>query len=800
MAGGDTGARGTRPAFGDRGRRYRLPLSLLALAAAASLGIAPGAPAQSTQMDEVRGRVWSDEGVPIRGAAVRIFPVADSAQLRVTGTDALGFFSFRDVRPGTYVVTMSVIGYQPYRSRVTVGAAEPTELEIRVPPDAIELAGVSVEAERSRTRARFEESAGATVQEISRGVMKALPGLVETDPIRVVELLPGVTTVSDFSAAFNVRGGSADQNLILLDGVPIYNPFHLGGIFSVFNADMVSRAELQAGGFSARHGGRVSSVLAVESDLGDGLTSFDGGISLLASRLAVGGALPRGLARRLGLANSRWRVSARRSYFDILLKPWTNFPYHLNDVQAVMEAWTRGANRIQVTAYTGRDVLRLSETEDNLLNFNWGWGNDAIGTSWTHPMRGGGMMDIGASFTRFAADFDFVDLGSRLATDVREASIRAGLERRPTTRTKWASGVAAKWLAFENSTRAGGTSFGSSAGDGWEGAAYSQIEWDPSSRWLLELGLRLDHWRPDPGEPSTTLSPRVAVKHFLGDRNTAIRVAGGRYSQFLHSLRDEEFPVGLDQWVLAGDRAPRVLSDQIQLGVERFLGGAQEWFLSLEGYYRTFDGVITVNSAEDPNDALDDLLAGEGYSYGVDAYLRRDIGLTTGWISASFLKTERTFPDPRSGVHPVPVLTYPPVFDRRLDVDLVLRRPLGWWGLEGGLRANFGTGLPYTRALGAYPVFRRRLVQDMVYDDGEPGVILGPRNGTRYPARHRLDISVRKPMVTGWGQLTPYLSVINVYNKKNVLFYFYDYQLNPPVRSGVSMIPLLPTLGVEVSF
>ncbi len=728
---------------------------------------------------------------------MRIFPVADSTRWRITDTDGLGFFAFRDVAPGAYFLSLTRIGYAQYRERIQVTAGARTELEITVASQAIELEGVEVEAERSRSS--FEESAGVTVQDISREAMKAIPGLAETDPLRAVEVLPGVTTASDFSAAFNVRGGSADQNLILLDDIPIFNPFHLGGVFSVFNADMIGRAELRAGGFPAEYGGRVSSVLTVESDVGDGEISVDAGVSVLASRVALDGSLPAAAANALGLANTRWRVSGRRSYFDVLLKPWTEFPYHLSDLQGVFEAWTKGGNRIRVTTYTGSDIIDLSDVGDNPLKIRWGWGNDAVGASWTNPMRGGGAMDVRASFSRFIADFDFVDLESRFGTEVQQATFQADLERRPTARTRWKSGVVAKRLDYDNSLVAGGTVLGESMGDGWEAAAYSQVHWDPNSRWLFEGGLRLDHWRPNPGGSETTLSPRFAVKRFIRDRSAAIRLAGGRYSQFLHSLRDEEFPVGLDVWVLAGSRAPRVVSDQLQMGVESFFDD-DEWFASLEGYYRTFDGVITLNSAEDPNDDLDDLLAGDGYAYGVDLFIKRNLGLTTGWISASFLKTERTFPDTQSGYLPFPDLTYPPVFDRRVDIDVVLRRPVGWWGLEAGLRANFGTGLPYTRPLATFEVFRRRLVEGMFNFDNESAVVPGPHNAARYPARHRLDLSFRKPMEKGWGRLTPYLSVINVYNQKNVLFYFYDYGVSPPTRSGVSMIPFLPTLGVEVSF
>ena len=125
---------------------------------------------------------------------------------------------------------------------------------------------------------------------------------------------------------------------------------------------------------------------------------------------------------------------------------------------------------------------------------------------------------------------------------------------------------------------------------------------------------------------------------------------------------------------------------------------------------------------------------------------------------------------------------------------------MGWWGLEGGLRASFGTGLPYTRPLGTYRVYGNRIVDRRLEYEDESAVVLGERNGERYPPRHRLDVSLRKTVEKGWGTITPYLSVINVYNQKNVLFYFFDYDNNPPQRSGISMIPILPTIGVDVSF
>ncbi|MDH3223326.1 MAG: TonB-dependent receptor, partial [Gemmatimonadota bacterium] len=464
----------------------------------------------------------------------------------------------------------------------------------------------------------------------------------------------------------------------------------------------------------------------------------------------------------------------------------------------------KGGNRFQITAYSGRDVLDLSEIDpDDLpLQIKWNWGNDAVGGTWTHPMQRGGALDLRASYSRFTSDFGFPEFGdTEFSTFVGQATLGADIELRPDPRSRWKSGFVANRVSHDYLLASGGTEFAGAEGGGWEVGAYTQFDWRPGSGWLLEGGVRADRWTPDRGKIQYTVAPRVAVKRFLGE-GSAVRLAAGRYSQFLHSIRDEELPIGLDVWVLTGALAPKVVSDQLQVGYERFLGASEDWFGSIEAYVRTYDGVITQNFAEDPNDDLDEFLAGEGQSWGLDLLLRRERGETTGWISVSFLKTERTFPDTRTGVDPVPEVTFPPVFDRRLDVDLVLNRPMPW-GTVGGFRWNLGTGLPYTRPLGGFTFYRNRVVQGGLLepDDGfGDGVVLGPRNGSRYPLRHRLDLSFRKPMDRSWGTLTPYLNVINLYNQKNVLFYFFEFGNTPAERAGVSMIPLLPTLGVEIRF
>ena len=756
----------------------------------------------------VQGRVRDEEGVAVFRATVTL--LRSGAAVLGSDTDRLGSFRILGVAPGPYTVLVQGLGYTEYSEDLVIGPTETVELDVLLQRSALQIAGISVEAERTRARARFEQVGAATIRSLDLDVVRTVPGLAEPDPVRALEVLPGVVSTSDFSASFHVRGGSQDQNLILLDGMPIFSPFHLGGIFSVFNADMIDRVELHSGGFPAEHGGRVSSVLQIESDAGDGDFSVDGAVSLLATRAAVGGRLGNSITSALGLTSVRYRVSARRSYLDLIVK---QVPYHLTDVQTIVEGWTTGGDRITLTGYTGRDVFDLTnlDDEDFPLRIDLDWGNDAFGARWTHPRRGGGSLDVRANFSRYVTSLTFPDFAdTRLASRIKQGQFRADLDVRPSARLSVQTGVSAERLAYKNFFATGGTEFGSGLGTGWLLGTYLQTRWSAPNDWNVELGLRADGYSPDPGSWVQKIAPRLAVKRFLGGGEVAVKAAIGRYTQFVHSLRDEELPIGLDFWVLAGERAPPTTSDQLQIGIEGYRG--IDWFWSLEGYVRSFDGVVTFNTAEDPNDDLDDILSGDGLSYGVDLMVRRETGAVTGWLAVSLLKADRTFPDPLSPLPGQPEVSYAPIFDRRMDVDFVLRYPAPW-GWEGGVRWNLGTGLPYSSVVGSYRYYDPRYVggrglQWSEADDpdadppgeGDFGIVLGDRNASRYPTYHRLDLSFRRTSLKSWGSLTPYINLINVYNQKNVLFYFFEYERSPPVRSGISMFPVLPTFGLEVRF
>ncbi len=782
----------------------------------------PAPALQVPRQATLQGRITDEADSPVAEALVELLPAGGQAAggqapLRSTISAADGRYLLVGIGPGAYRLRVQRIGFETRIVELILSAGEVRRLDLALNPAPLRIDSLLVESARGtqRERARFEAEAGTTSRVVNSTELKILPGLAEADVLRAVEVLPGVISTSDFSSAFNVRGGSADQNLILLDGFPIFNPFHLGGLFSVFNSDVLARAELLAGGFGAEHGGRVSSVLNVETRDYTG-EEFGGevGVSLLASRFSLHGSLP-----APGALEGGWFVSARRSYFDKILPADIGLPYHLTDLQGGLTLGLPRGGQLRLTAYTGDDVLDMSKQEpkrrteeddgSEMLRLKWSWGNDVLGLRWDQPW-GGWVSTARIGYAGFAESFGIIDIaGPSYRSRLRQFFARADLARDLTPDLALRLGAEANWLRAHNTIDGGGTIFWDQRDRGTLGGGFAQLAWRPNDAWLLESGLRLDAWAA--GDTTIVLpSPRLALKRFLGaERDAAVKLALGRYTQFLHSLKDESLPIGNDTWILAGRNTPAVTSDQIQLGVEKYWGGS--WSASAETYLRHFRGLVMLHTADDFNDPDDDYLTATGRSYGLDLLLRKSAGRWTGWTTVSLLKAERTFPDPLAGgwVDVPPTHTYAPGFDRRLDIDLVLQFELSK-ATELGLRWNFGSGLPYTRPVAQHiwweydpSTGRYRIPPDNVHEEPDAPpllVVLGPRNGARYPAYHRVDVSLRRTFERRWGTATPYLQVLNLYNRKNPLFYFYNYAKSPATRSGISMFPVLPTIGVEVSF
>jgi hypothetical protein len=716
-------------------------------------------------------------------------------------TDDRGRFLLGDLPAGGHVLRARGLSYRQQDTPVAVRAGETTTVTIRITAAPVTLGAVRARA-RPPERDRFELAPNVGTVSLTPSAVSGVPAIGEPDVLRTVQLLPGVNARNDFSSGYNVRGGESDQNLILLDGYPIYNPFHLGGLFSTFLEETVGEIELLTGGFGARHGGRLSSVLDVRSaePARPGLHG-SAGISVIASSLTIGSATKNG--------RGSWTLSGRRTYADKLVSLLSDrtFPYHFSDGQLhATRAIGRGNARLELTAYAGTDLLEGDFTQFGDSSragggtFDFDWSNQVVGLALSDVWREGARLpflgradSVGAeqrvSFTRFATALDLGEGALTLTNGVKELRAagavhwhRSGHERR------LGYELSAYDIAYDVGSVSTGTPLFALRQRPTAEAAYYQESWRPMRKLLVEAGLRAEHLG---GRDWTGLSPRAAAKWFVTP-DFAVSVAGGQYAQWLHSLNREDIPVRVfDFWVASDEYVEVSRAKHLVLGLERWLGPAR--FARVEGWLKRYDHLLEQNTADDPNRRGDEFLDAQGTSYGFDVLLRQlDVGPLSGWLSYTYGVSNRT----QGGTG------YWPGHDRRHNLNVV-----GSW--RAGRRYTFGarmgvaSGTPFTDIVGQVV---RRSYDPGSHQYGTGGVagvrepLGGERNASRYPIFQRLDLSVSRSGTWRGMQLVPYFSLVNAYNAKNVFIYTFDYTQSPPTREASSQFPLLPSLGLTIGF
>jgi hypothetical protein len=703
-------------------------------------------------------------------------------RLRTLG-DGAGAFAFDSIPAGTWRLEVRRIGYRTSVTTIVVRAGEVTSLVVRLTPLAVTLTGVTTFG-RSPERERFEREAQTSTRSLDVRDMAAVPALAESDLLRTVQLLPGVVARNDFSVGLNVRGGDADQNLVRLGGQVLFNPFHLGGILSTFPERAIQSADFVAGGFPARYGGRLSSVLDVEERVGTsaGLHG-SASVSLLASTAHFEGPLPAGAGS--------WLLAARRTYADQLVAAFSSeeFPYHFQDLMGRVVLPSVQGGAVSLTGFASGDYFDFEITEANSVQgaqrFGFDWGNALVGATWRRPIGERGLLtqrlggsgffadvEVGPGLFRFenrlrrlALEGDFEWRGDRHATSAGYV-----LERHDITYLATSSelGVDVAELEYRPTAL----------------EAYLDDQWQVTPWLLLRPGVRFTHVR---GTGFARLAPRFASKLFLG-ANTALSASGGRYYQHIHSLRNEEIPVTLFEfWVGTDSTLPVSSADHAVLGLERWFGPGLS--LSVEAFWKRMRNLVDGDPEEDPAVRGDEFQTARGTAYGLDLYLHQTTGPLTGWIAYTFGKVSRVTEDGER---------FAPAQDRRHTLNVVgtFAGPLG---ARWTVRLGYGSPLPYTEIAGQW-IHR-------FYDPGRNIFIgaftepyRGPRNGARYPAYSRLDVSARWHFSWLGARWSPGVSVLNAYARTNVFTYLYDYTENPPVRRGFSQLPFLPTVGLEVEW
>ncbi len=657
--------------------------------------------------------------------------------------DRNGLYVLAQIDPGVYILVVTYLGYEPWSDTIQVQAGVDLQRNVALKPSPIGLNEIVVSGEKVIRQFKLQPSRiTITTREI-----KALPAIAEPDLFRTLQALPGVLSPSEFSTGLVIRGGNTDQNLILLDGITVYNPSHLGGVFSNFILDAVKDAELIKGGYNAEYGGRLSAVLNVTSREGN-RNQFEGhsSISLLSAQTTLEGPSYKGA----------WLVAARRTYFDQVLKS-TDInvpPYYFYDLQGHVFMDLSSKDRINVSFYSGLDNLVFSD-----FGLAAKWGNDTYSLNFRRLFSPNLIGNFLVASSRFQTYFN---LGGS-----------AGITSDNIIDDQTVSGDFTHFTASDLTVKFGGTwkqlglTYKNDFGDTTtfyidehpvEGAVYSKLKWLPVSWFIIEPGMRLNfysgqdkRWYPD---------LRLGLKWILNE-DRYINFALGNYHQFIETVQDDYNPTILDSWMAVDNSVKPAKSQQAVLGIEQYF--RNRWKLQIEGYYKKLFNMLTFvdTRATADEEVSDERLAdifvpADGYAYGLEFFLQKSTGKFTGWVAYTWSVSRKIM----DGV------TYYTNWDRKHVFNII-----GSWKLNRKWEFNgkwtFQTGQSYTPILGYY-------LQNL---PGDPitgfRTIPAGRNSGRYPPYHRLDIGAVRHIKWGCVKFDLNLQVINAYNRENVFQYTY---------------------------
>jgi len=752
-------------------------------------------------------------------------------------TNLYGFYSLT-LPEGTWDVEYALTGFESKTIRLTLDKdiRRDVELGTRV----YQSATVVIEAEGKRNT----QSTDIGKIQLEMDQIKKLPVLLgEVDILKTVTLLPGVQSAGEGNAGFYVRGGGIDQNLILLDNAVVYNASHLFGFFSVFNADAVKNLELTKGGVAASYGGRLASVLDVNLKEGNARSYHGaGGIGTIASRFTVEGPIKKD--------TSSFIVSGRRTYIDVLVKPFVNpesafagSGYYFYDLNMKVNYRLSDKDQLFLSGYFGRDVF-------NFRNANAGfetripWGN-ATGTArWNRILNDKLFMNTILTFTDYKFEFSGTQeqFTFGLKSGIRDYGAKVQWSYYPNYlhNIKW--GVDYTFHEFTpNNTYARSNETEFDLGEqarlfSHETAVYVQDEFDVNEFLRLNAGIRLSHFaHVGPfkrftrdaddnllGQPPAVriteygagdkvatyagLEPRINARYILS-KNSSVKVGYMRNFQYIHltSLSPSSLPT--DVWLPSTELLRPQIGNQISAGYFRNFAN-DSWETSAEIYYKTMKNLSEYRDGAQPeqtvNDNIDNLLVfGMGESYGLELFIKKRMGTLNGWIGYTLSKTERTFGMINGGT------PFPARWDRRHDLSVVM-------SYKATNRLDLGFVFVYATGNAITLPLERYIIEGRVVD------VYGPRNSFRMAPFHRADISAtlypkrslpKRDPATGeiigpparfrsnWN-----FSVYNVYNRMNPYFIYFGN--DGSVAEGtlqikayqVSLFPILPSVTWNFEF
>lgn len=707
-----------------------------------------------------------------------------------TSTNAYGFFSLT-LPEGTYTINIQYIGYKQQTSTIELNKNQ--TLNYSLAEESIQTEEVVI-TER-KVDANVSELKMSKV-DININQLKKLPALFgEPDLIKLVQLQPGVVSAGEGTSAFFVRGGAADQNLILYDEAPIYDPSHVGGLLSAFNSSIIKTSELYKGGIPAQYGGRLSSVLDIRSIDGNNRKPT-GGVSLgvLAARANVQGPIGPQLFKRprkdsSGVeedkpAKASFMLSGRRSLvgYLFLINPQTREnDVYFYDLNAKVNYNINAKNRVFISTYLGRDVLKFGN------NFNFNWGNSTATVRWNHIFNS----KLFSNSTFIASRYDY-SLGiNNIFTwnaGINEFTLKQDFNYYINPKNTLSFGFNTAYREFQPGDFLGArpqipdTRLERLAA--WDNALYISNKQDVSSRLSFEYGVRLSIFSNIGSQNGTKLftyrdprniqniqrvdssqygsfehiqtfinpEPRASARYML-DPQSSIKVSYNRMVQNVHQIISGIVPLPTSFWLPSTKYLKPQIADQFAGGYFRNFKDNMFEF-SVEGFYKNMQNAV--DFADNSNVFLNPDLPvyirqGRAWSYGTEFFLIKSKGRLTGQIGYTLSWAERQIDGVNNNRR------YFSTYDRRNTINTVATYELSKrWSV--GATFTYQTGRPVTLPTGRYIV------------EGVPIDIISERNGFRLPDFHRLDLSAtlkskQKPNRTWNSELT--FSIYNVYNRKN---------------------------------
>lgn len=749
-----------------------------------------------------------------------------------TTTNTYGYYVL-NLPPGRYTVTVSYVGYE--ETMQVVELSKDMKLNIEARTKAI----VAREFEVVGEKADNTESTQMGTVDIDVQKLSTLPALLgEVDILKTIQFLPGVKSNGEGNSGFYVRGGGADQNLILLDNATVYNASHLFGFFSVFNADAVKNIELIKGGMPANYGGRTSSVLDITmKDGNDKGFHGQGGIGLISSRLTLEGPIIED--------KSSFIISGRRTYIDVLTKPFLNpegafagSSYYFYDLNAKASYRLSDKDRFFLSGYFGRDVFELKGSEQGSPDFRIPWGNATLSARWNHVFGPKLFLNTTAIFSDYQFSFKGQqdDFSFGLSSGIKDYGLKLDLNQYPSARHELKYGLNYTYHIYTPSTvdvASGDTEFDidtPSRLKAHEAALYLQDEYDVSDVLRVNAGLRLSYFAhvgsyrqyvlDENGFSTGTrdigagrlikdyygLEPRLALRYTTGP-SSSVKASFNRNLQFVHLASFSSAGLPTDVWIPSGENVEPQVAYQYAAGYFRDLWEGR-YEASVEVYYKDMFNQIEYREGAQPQDGGNTnydalLIFGKGWSYGAEFFLKRRYGKFTGWAGYTWSKTWRKFEDINQGD------PFPSRWDRRHDMSLVV-------GYELNERWSLGSTFVYSTGQAITLPVQRYFIEGRVVSQ------FSERNGFRMAPYHRLDLAAtlkNKPTKEvkdrTTGEVTTVqrkyrsswtFSVYNAYNRANPYFYYFttagstaNNDLRPVARQ-VSLFSILPSVTWNFHF